>query len=142
IVGPDVTLKDRVTLKSHVVIEGVTDIGADTAINSFACLGGAPQHLAHKGEPTQLIVGERNTIREHVSMHTGTVKAGGVTRVGNDCMFMTGSSVAHDCVLGNNVIMANLSSLGGHVHVGDFVFLGGLSGIHQFVRLGRYSFVG
>lgn len=142
ILGPDVTLKDRVTLKSHVVIEGVTEIGADTSINSFACLGGAPQHLAHKGEPTQLIVGERNTIREHVSMHTGTVKAGGVTRVGNDCMFMTGSSVAHDCVLGNNVIMANLSSLGGHVHVGDFVFLGGLSGIHQFVRLGRYSFVG
>lgn len=142
IVGPEVTLKDRVSLKSHVSVDGLTEIGADCEIHPFACLGGPPQHLAHKGEPTKLVIGERNLIREHVAMHTGTVKGGGVTVVGNDCMFMTGSNVAHDCILGDHVIMANYSSLGGHVRVGDFVFLGGVSAVHQFARLGRYCFIG
>jgi UDP-N-acetylglucosamine acyltransferase len=142
IVGPQVTLKDRVTLKSHVSVDGLTEIGADCAVHPFACLGGPPQHLAHRGEPTKLIVGERNLIREHVAMHTGTVKGGGVTVVGNDCMFMAGSNVAHDCVVGDNVIMANYASMGGHVQVGDYVFLGGLSAVHQFARLGRYCFIG
>lgn len=142
IVGPHATIGDRVNLVSHVVIDGMTDIGADTVVYPFTCLGGPPQHLAHKGEPTKLIVGERNQIREHVIMHTGTEKGGGVTRVGNDCMFMAGSGVAHDCVLGNNVIMANQASIGGHVQVGDFVFLGGSCAVHQFARLGRYCFVG
>ncbi|MDC7681852.1 acyl-ACP--UDP-N-acetylglucosamine O-acyltransferase [Asticcacaulis sp. BYS171W] len=142
IVGPQVVLKDRVTLQSSVVIEGHTEIGEDTVVHPFAVLGGTPQHLAHKGEDTRLIIGARNHIREHVTMHTGTVKGGGVTTVGNDCLLMVGSHVAHDCVVGNNVVLANNASLGGHVQVGDFVFLGGLCGIHQFARIGRYSFVG
>ena len=142
IVGPQVTLKDRVALKSHVSVDGVTELGADCVVHPFACLGGPPQHLAHQGEPTSLVVGERNLIREHVAMHAGTVKGGGVTVIGNDCMFMTGSNVAHDCILGDNVIMANYAALGGHVRVGDFVFLGGLSAVHQFARLGRYCFIG
>ena len=142
IVGPQATLKDRVSLKSHVVIDGVTEIGAETVVHPFACLGGPPQHLAHKGEPTRLVVGERNLVRENVVMHTGTEKGGGVTTIGNDCMFMAGSGVAHDCHLGNNVIMANQASIGGHVHVGDFVFLGGSCAVHQFARLGRYCFIG
>ncbi|MFT3998153.1 MAG: acyl-ACP--UDP-N-acetylglucosamine O-acyltransferase [Asticcacaulis sp.] len=142
IVGPQVVLKDRVQLQSSVVIQGHTEIGADSVVHPFAVLGGSPQHLAHKGEDTRLVVGERNQIREHVTMHTGTIKGGGVTQVGNDCLFMVGSHVAHDCVVGNNVVLANNASLGGHVQVGDFVFLGGLCGIHQFARIGRYSFVG
>ncbi len=142
IVGRHATIGDRVNLVSHVVIDGMTEIGADSVVYPFTCLGGPPQHLAHKGEPTKLVVGERNQIREHVIMHTGTEKGGGVTRVGNDCMFMAGSGVAHDCVLGNNVIMANQASIGGHVQVGDFVFLGGSCAVHQFARLGRYSFIG
>ncbi|UDF02337.1 acyl-ACP--UDP-N-acetylglucosamine O-acyltransferase [Asticcacaulis sp. AND118] len=142
IVGPQVTLGDRVSLQSSVVIQGHTEIGADSHVHPFAVLGGSPQHLAHKGEDTRLIVGERNQIREHVTMHTGTVKGGGVTAVGDDCLFMVGSHVAHDCAVGNNVVLANNASLGGHVQVGDFVFLGGLCGVHQFARIGRYSFVG
>lgn len=142
IVGPQAVLGDRVTLQASVVIEGHTEIGADCCVHPFAVLGGSPQHLAHKGEDTRLVVGERNQIREHVTMHTGTVKGGGVTTVGNDCLFMVGSHVAHDCVVGNNVVLANNASLGGHVKVGDFVFLGGLCGVHQFARIGRYSFVG
>ncbi len=142
IIGPRVTIGDRTKLTSHVVVDGITELGADCVVHPFACLGGPPQHLAHKGEPTRLVIGDRNLVREHVIMHTGTEKGGGVTTIGNDCMFMAGSGVAHDCHLGNNVIMANLASIGGHVHVGDFVFLGGSSAVHQFARLGRYCFIG
>jgi len=142
IVGPQVVVKDRTRLLSHVVLDGITELGAESVIHPFACLGGPPQHLAHKGEPTKLVVGERALVREHVIMHTGTEKGGGITVVGNDCMFMAGSGVAHDCILGNNVIMANLASIGGHVKVGDFVFLGGSCAVHQFARLGRYCFIG
>ena len=142
IVGERVMLKDRVRLISHVVVDGVTEIGADGVVHPFSTLGGPPQHLAHKGEPTKLIVGERVLVRENVIMHTGTEKGGGVTIAGNDCMFMAGSGIAHDCILGNNVILANQASCGGHVRVGDFVFLGGSCAVHQFARLGRYSFIG
>ena len=141
-VGPDVTLGDRVRLVSHVVIDGHTQIGAETLVHPMAYLGGAPQHLAHKGEPTELIVGERNVIRENVTMHTGTVGGGGVTKVGSDSLYMVGAHVAHDCIVGNNVTFANSATLGGHVQVGDFVFMGGLSAVHQFTRIGRYAFVG
>lgn len=142
IVGPQVVVKDRARLLSHVVLDGITELGADSVIHPFACLGGPPQHLAHKGEPTRLVVGDRALVREHVIMHTGTEKGGGITVVGNDCMFMAGSGIAHDCILGNNVIMANLASIGGHVKVGDYVFLGGSCAVHQFARLGRYCFIG
>ncbi|CAN5458645.1 acyl-ACP--UDP-N-acetylglucosamine O-acyltransferase [soil metagenome] len=141
-VGPRVQLGDGVRLVSHVIIEGATQIGAGTTIHPFAVLGGAPQHLAHKGEDTRLVIGERNIIREHVTMHTGTVGGGGVTTVGSDSLYMVAAHVAHDCVVGDRVTFANNATLGGHVTIGDFVFMGGLSAVHQFTRIGRYSFVG
>jgi UDP-N-acetylglucosamine acyltransferase len=141
-VGPKVTLGDRVKLISHVVIDGATTLGADTAVHPFALLGAPPQHMAHKGEDTQLLIGERNIIREHVTMHTGTVGGGGVTRVGSDGLFMVGSHLAHDCLVGDRVTLANGATLGGHVQIADFVFMGGLCAVHQFTRVGRYAFVG
>ena len=141
-IGPQVQLGDGVRLVSHVVVEGATQIGASTTIHPFAVLGGAPQHLAHKGEDTRLVIGERNIIREHVTMHTGTVGGGGVTTVGSDSLYMVGAHVAHDCVVGDRVTFANNATLGGHVVIGDFVFMGGLCAVHQFTRIGRYSFVG
>jgi UDP-N-acetylglucosamine acyltransferase len=142
IVGPKVKLHENVRLLSHVVIDGVTELGADTVVHAFASLGGAPQHVAYKGEETQLIVGARNLIREHVTMHTGTMMDHGVTRVGSDGLFMTASHVAHDCVVGDHVIFANNATLGGHVKIGDYVFMGGLSAVHQHTRVGRYAFAG
>ena len=142
IVGPHVRLAEGVRLSSHVNIEGHTEIGEGCDIHPFASLGGAPQHLAHKGEPTRLVVGARNSIREHVTMNTGTVGGGGVTRVGDDGLFMVGSHVAHDCVVGDHVVFANNATLGGHVHMGDYVFMGGLSAVHQHTRVGRQAFIG
>jgi UDP-N-acetylglucosamine acyltransferase len=142
VVGPRVVLGDRVRLVSHVVIEGVTEVGADSVVHPFAVLGGAPQHLGHKGEATSLIIGARNAIREHVTMHTGTMMGGGVTRVGSDGLFMVASHVAHDCVVGDHVVFANNATLGGHVHLDDYVFMGGLSAVHQHSRVGRYAFIG
>ena len=142
VLGPRVVLGDRVRLVSHVVIEGVTEIGDDTVVHPFAVLGGAPQHLAHRGEATRLVIGARNQIREHVTMHTGTVMGGGVTRVGSDSLYMVASHVAHDCVVGDHVVFANNATLGGHVHLGDYVFMGGLSAVHQHSRVGRHAFIG
>ena len=141
-VGPDVIIGDRVRLVSHVVLEGHTELGAGCAVYPFANLGAAPQHLAHKGEATRLVIGVNNVIREQVTMHTGTVLGGGVTTVGSNGLYMVGAHVAHDCVVGDNVTFANCATLGGHVSVGDFVFMGGLSAVHQFSRIGRYAFVG
>ena len=141
-VGPHVTLKDRVKLVSNVILSGQTTLGEDTVVYPFAVLGCPPQHLGHKGELTKLRVGARNQIREHVTMHTGTVSGGGVTQVGNDGLYMVGSHFAHDCRVGDHVVLANNATLGGHVEVGDFVFMGGLSAAHQFARIGRYSFIG
>jgi UDP-N-acetylglucosamine acyltransferase len=142
VIGPRVTLGERVRLVSHVVIEGVTEIGDDTVVHAFAVLGGAPQHLAHRGEPTRLVVGARNHIREHVTMHTGTVLGGGLTTVGSDGLFMVASHVAHDCEVGDHVVFANNATLGGHVHLGDYVTMGGLSAVHQHSRVGRFAFIG
>lgn len=142
VVGPEVVLGDGVRLTSNVVIEGRTIVGEGCVVHPFAVLGGPPQHLAYKGEPTRLVIGARNTIREHVTMNTGTVAGGGVTTVGSDGLYMAGSHVAHDCVVGDRVVFANNATLGGHVTVGDFVFLGGLCAVHQHTRVGRYSFVG
>lgn len=141
-IGPDVVIKDRTQIISHAVISGATEIGEDCVIHPFACLGGPPQHLGHKGEVTRLMVGNRNQIREHVIMHLGTVGGGGITSVGDDCLFMAGSGIAHDCIVGNKVIFANQASCGGHVQIADFVFLGGSCAVHQFARLGRYCFIG
>lgn len=141
-VGPDVVLGPRVVLKSHVVVAGVTEIGEETVIFSFASIGEIPQDLKFKGEKTRLVVGKRNRIREHVTMNTGTEGGGGMTRVGDDGLFMASSHVAHDVVVGNNVILANNVALAGHSVLEDNVIVGGLSGVHQFVRIGRGAIIG
>jgi UDP-N-acetylglucosamine acyltransferase len=142
IVGPDCVVGAGTRLLSHVVLDGLTEIGESCTIHPFAYLGGPPQHTGHKGERTRLVVGARNLIREHVTMHTGTAGGRGVTTVGSDSLFMAGSHVAHDCIVGDNVVLANCATLGGHVHMADFVFMGGLAAAHQYSRIGRYSFIG
>jgi UDP-N-acetylglucosamine acyltransferase len=142
IVGEHVMIGARTKLLSHVVVEGHTAIGADCDIHPFACLGGPPQHLAYKGEPTQLVVGDRNVIREYATMHIGTPGGRGITTVGSDGLFMGQSHVAHDCIVDDNVVLAHAATLGGHVHVNKFVFVGGLAAIHQFSRVGPHSYIG
>ncbi len=137
-----VTLEDGVVLRSHVVVGGHTRVGADTEIYPFASIGLAPQDMKYAGEESELIIGARNRIREYVTMNPGTADGGMVTRVGDDCLFMAGSHVAHDCILGDNVILANNATLGGHVTVGDYAIFGGLSAVHQFTRIGRHAIVG
>ena len=141
-IGPRVVLSDQVALAPHVVVEGRTLIGARTKVQSFTVLGGAPQHLGYKGEDTALEIGEDCLIREHVTMNLGTVAGGGVTKVGNHCMFMTGAHIAHDCAVGDQSIFANNATLGGHVIVGEGVFFGGLAAVHQHARIGDFAFIG
>lgn len=142
VVGPDVTLGDGVRLVSHVAVDGRTSIGADTVIYPFASIGHRPQDLKFHGEPSELVIGARNQIREHVTMNPGTEGGGMLTRVGDDGLFMMGSHVAHDCVVGDHVIMANNATLGGHVTLGDYVIIGGLSAVRQFVRIGSHAMIG
>ncbi len=142
VVGPHVVLGDNVSLKAHVVIDGHTTIGGNTKIFPFASLGSAPQDLKYHGEPSELIIGKNNVIREHVTMNPGTEGGGMKTTVGDNGLYMVGVHVAHDCVVGNRVIMANNATLGGHVHVGDNVLIGGLAAVHQFIRIGSYAVIG
>ncbi len=142
VVGPEVTLGDGVELKAQVVVSGWTTIGAGTWVYPFASIGSDPQDLKFKGERTQLVIGERNRVREHVTMNPGTEGGGGVTRVGSDGLFMMGSHIGHDSKVGDNVILANNATLAGHVTVEDFAFLGGLSAVHQFCRIGAHAMVG
>src|SRR5690606_325371 len=139
---PDATLEDHVTLKAHVVVEGVTRIGARTTIYPFASIGSAPQDLKYKGEKSELIIGKNCTIRENVTMNPGTQTGAMKTIVGDNGLFMVGAHIAHDCVIGNNVIMANNATLAGHVQVGNHVLIGGLSAVHQFIRIGDYAVIG
>jgi len=141
-VGPDVVLGPRVVLKSHVVVSGLTEIGEETLVFPFACLGEVPQDLKFKGERSRLTIGARNRIREHVTMNTGTEGGGFVTRIGDDGLFMAGCHVAHDCQIGNRVILVNHASIAGHCVLEDEVIVGGLSGVHQFVRIGRGAIIG
>ena len=142
VVGPDVELGDRVRLASHVVVEGRTSIGADTVIYPFASIGHRPQDLKFKGEPSELIIGRNNQIREHVTMSPGTEGGGMVTRVGDNGLFMVGVHIAHDCVVGDHAVLANNATLAGHVELGDFVTIGGLSAVRQFVRIGSHAMIG
>jgi UDP-N-acetylglucosamine acyltransferase len=142
VIGPHVKLMEGVRIGSHVAIDGRTTVGAGTVVFPFASIGHIPQDLKYKGEPSELVIGVENTIREHVTMNPGTTGGGMVTRVGDHCLFMVGSHVAHDCKIGDHVIMANNATLAGHVEVGDWAILGGLSAVHQFVRIGRHAMVG
>jgi len=141
-VGPEVVLGRGVVLKSHIVIAGDTVIGDETQVFPFSSIGDLPQDRKFKGEKTKLVIGARNRIREHVTMNPGTEGGGGITRVGDDGLFLTGCHVAHDCQVGDRVTIVNHAALAGHCIVEDDVTIGGLAGIHQFVRIGRGAMIG
>ncbi|ASM72513.1 MULTISPECIES: acyl-ACP--UDP-N-acetylglucosamine O-acyltransferase [Roseobacteraceae] len=142
LIGPEVVLGPNVELKSHVVVTGRTTVGEGTVIFSFAVIGEIPQDLKFKGESSALEIGKRNRIREHVTMNCGTEGGGGVTRVGDDGLFMAGCHIAHDARVGNRVIVVNNAAVAGHCVLEDDVIIGGLSGIHQFVRIGQGAIIG
>lgn len=142
IIGPHVKIGAGTTVGPHVVIEGHTTIGRDNRIFQFSSLGAIPQDKKYAGEPCELVIGDRNTIREFCTFNIGSPGDAGVTRLGSDNWIMAYVHLAHDCQVGDNTIFANGATLGGHVHVGDWVFLGGLSGVHQFVRIGAHAMTG
>lgn len=142
VIGPDVEIGENTNIHSHVNISGHTKIGKRNTIYPFASIGNDPQDLKYKGEETKLIIGDKNTIREHVSINPGTVSDAGKTIIGNNCLFMISSHVAHDCLVGNNVIIANNVPLGGHVIIEDNVIIGGNSAVQQFTRIGKMAMIG
>jgi UDP-N-acetylglucosamine acyltransferase len=141
VIGADVVIGAGTWIGPHVVIGGHTRIGAGNKIFQFASLGEAPQDKKYKGEPTRLQIGDRNVIRESVTINRGTIHGDGVTRIGDDNLFMAYSHVAHDCRVGNQIVMSNVATLGGHVEIGDFAILGGLSAVHQFTKVGVHCFI-
>jgi len=142
IVGAEAVLGEGVVLDSHVVIDGHAEIGAGVRVSPNASIGLAPQDLKYKGEPTRVVIGPRTLIREHATIHRGSVGGHGITTVGADCLIMVNAHVGHDCTLDHHVILANNVMLGGHVRIADTVFVGGGAAIHQFVRIGRQSVIG
>jgi UDP-N-acetylglucosamine acyltransferase len=141
-VGPDVVIEDRTELVSHVVVDGHARIGPDVVLYPFCTVGLAPQDLKYAGQPTRCEIGARTQVREHCTIHRGTVTGKGITRVGSDCLLMAVAHVAHDCTLGDHVIIANNAVMGGHVSIGDHAVIGGAAAIHQFVRIGRAAMIG
>jgi len=142
IIGPQVHIGPRSVIGPHAVINGPTRMGADNRVFQFASIGDAPQDKKYRGEPTLLTIGDRNVFRECCTINRGTTHDKGVTRIGDDNLFMAYSHVAHDCVIGANTVFANCASLGGHVEIGDWVILGGLTAVHQFTKIGAHAFVG
>ncbi len=142
VIGDDVVIGPGTWIGPNAVINGPTTLGAGNRVFQFASIGEAPQDLKYKGEPTRLVIGDRNVFREFTTMNRGTVTGGGLTTIGSDNLFMAYTHVAHDCHVGNRVVMANYATLGGHVHVGDWVIMGGYSGIHQFTKVGAHAFLG
>jgi UDP-N-acetylglucosamine acyltransferase len=141
VIGPDVEIGAGTIVGPHVVINGPTRIGAENHFFQFASIGDAPQDKKYKGEPTRLEIGDRNIFRESCTVNRGTAHDKGVTRIGDDGLFMAYSHVAHDCTIGNKVVFANCAALGGHVEIGDWVILGGLTAVHQFVKIGAHAFL-
>ena len=142
IVGSQVVLGDRVELKSHVVLTGDTQIGDETVVFSFSVIGEIPQDLKFKGEKCRTVIGKRNRIREHVTVNAGTEGGGGVTKIGDDGLFMAGCHIAHDAQVGDRVIVVNSAAVAGHCVLEDDVIIGGLSGLHQWVRIGKGAIIG
>ena len=142
IIGPNVEISDKVEIHSHVNIAGNTKVGKGTKIFPFASIGTQPQDLKYKGEKNSLVIGKNNIIREYVTINPGTKAGGTITKVGDNCLFMISSHVAHDCQIGNNVVIANNVPLGGHVIIEDSVIIGGNSAVQQFTRIGRLAMVG
>ena len=141
IIGPQVRIGPRTVIGPHVVVNGPTRIGADNHVYQFASIGDAPQDKKYHGEPTQLVIGDRNVFREGCTINRGTTHDKGVTSIGSDNLFMAYAHVAHDCVVGDHIVFANNASLAGHVEIGDWVILGGLSAVHQFCKVGAHAFV-
>ncbi len=142
LVGEGVEMGEHCELVSHVVLGGPTKLGSHNRIHPFAVVGVGPQDLCYKGEPTRLEIGDHNEIREYVTIHRGTVKGGGLTKIGSQCLLMAYAHIAHDCVIGDRVIMANAATLAGHVTVEDWAVVGALCPVHQFVRVGAHSYIG
>ena len=142
VIGPNVEIGEEVTIHSHVNISGNTKIGKGNKIYPFASIGNDPQDLKYNGEQTKLIIGDNNKIREYVTINPGTAGGVGETRIGNNCLLMISSHIAHDCRIGNNVIIANNVPIGGHVYIGDSVVIGGNSAVQQFTRIGKMAMIG
>jgi len=142
VIGPNVEIGENVIIHSHVNISGNTIIGNNNKIYPFSCIGNDPQDLKYNGEETKLVIGNNNNIREYVTIHPGTEGGGGITKIGDNCLFMISSHVAHDCNIGNNVIIANNVPLGGHVIIEDNVVIGGNSAVQQFTRIGKMAMIG
>ncbi len=141
LIGPDVEIDSGTRIGPHVVIKGPTRIGKDNQFTQFASIGDAPQDKKYRGEPTRLEIGDRNIVREFCTMNRGTIHDNGVTRIGNDNMFLAGAHVAHDCIVGNNCVLSNNTALGGHVHLADWVTMAAYSGVHQFCKIGTHAFI-
>jgi len=141
VIGPGVRIGERTRIGPHVVINGPTVLGADNQVFQFASLGDAPQDKKYKGEPTRLEIGDRNVFRESCTVNRGTTHDEGVTRVGDDNLFMAYTHVAHDCQVGSKTVLANCATLGGHVQLGDWVIMGGFAAIHQFCKIGAHAFL-
>ncbi len=141
IIGPGVEIGPGSAVGAHAMIERDTKLGARNQVYQFASLGSAPQDKSYHGEPTRLEIGDDNVFREFCTVNRGTTKEHGVTRIGNQNLFMSYSHVAHDCVIGDRVVLANLATLGGHVHLGDWVIMGGFSGVHQFCKVGAHAVI-
>ena len=142
IIGPNVEINDNTEIQSHVSIIGNTKIGKNNKIYSFSSIGNDPQDLKFKGEDTKLEIGDDNKIREYVTINPGTEGGGGLTKIGNNCLFMVSSHIAHDCMVGDNVILANNVPLGGHAEIQDNVIIGGNSAVQQFTRVGKFAMIG
>ena len=142
VIGPNVIINDNAIIQSHVNITGHTTIGKNNKIYSFASIGSDPQDMKYSGEQTKLLIGDNNTIREYVTINTGTVQGGGITKVGNNNLIMINAHIAHDCIIGKNIVIANSAAIAGHAEIGDNVIIGGNCGIQQFVRIGRMAMIG
>ncbi|MEQ9199200.1 MAG: acyl-ACP--UDP-N-acetylglucosamine O-acyltransferase, partial [Rhodospirillales bacterium] len=142
VIGPEVTIGAGTVLHSHIAVAGRTTIGEENKIFPFASIGHAPQDLKYRGEPSEVIIGDRNVIREQVTINPGTEGGGMKTTVGNNCLIMVAAHVAHDCQIANNAILVNNATLAGHVSIGEFAIIGGLSAVHQFVRIGKHAMIG
>ncbi len=142
VIGPNVTIGRKTQIGAHTVVEGHTTIGAENRIGHFASVGGAPQDMKYRGEPTKLVIGDRNLIREFTTLHTGTIQDQGITKIGNDNWIMAYVHIAHDCQIGNNTIFSSNAQIAGHVKVSDWAIMGGMSGVHQFVRIGQHAMLG
>tara|TARA_B110000003_G_scaffold158136_1_gene158506 strand:+ start:2908 stop:3690 length:783 start_codon:yes stop_codon:yes gene_type:complete len=142
IIGPNVKIHENVKIQSHVNITGFTSIGKDNKIYPFASIGNDPQDMKYNGEKTELVIGDKNIIREYATINPGTLQGGGITKVGNNNLIMIGAHIAHDCIIGNNIVIANNAAIAGHAEIQDHVIIGGNCGVHQFTRIGKMAMIG